>query len=281
MIPFLRVTNVNKLDALTAGPAAPSPAVSRPPLSLFSSQRRLLPLRVTPTHFALTFYDRVLRLPTSVHISGLAILRAKSRLSCFLGELLHPLIRSYFLLLLPGGSFSSFLHSPPRNPSSFSVELILSYRCSCFDPPLSRHLLFFSSQILALSLVCFPVIRSSFYLTLAGISGRNYPSSPFPLPPGYNWSLVTHFSQGIARLINWPNGMYCSSYPLFHVVSLLLRLVSALLFSQVGVVLSHQNISTHRFPQCPLRNPCFLVTLIVSSLVFAATDTASFKLLPL
>ena len=142
MIPFLRVTNVNKLVALTTGPAAPSPAVSRLPLSLFSSQRRLLPLRVTPTHFTLTFYDQILRLPTSVHISGLAILKAKSRLSCFLGEFLHPLIRSYFLLLPPGSSLPSFLHSPRWNPSSFSVELILSYRCSCFDPPFSRHLLF-------------------------------------------------------------------------------------------------------------------------------------------
>ena len=63
----------------------------------------------------------------------------KSRLSCFLGELLHPLIRSYFLLLLPGGSLPSFLLSPLWNPSSFSVELILSYRCSCFDPPFSRQ----------------------------------------------------------------------------------------------------------------------------------------------
>ena len=49
----------------------------------------------------------------------------------------HPLILSP---TSPRGlSLSSFLHSPPWNPSSFSVELILSYRCSCFDPPFSRQ----------------------------------------------------------------------------------------------------------------------------------------------
>ena len=63
-----------------------------------------------------------------------------------------------------------------------------------------------------------------------------------------------------------------------HAVSLLLSLYP--LFSRTGGVLSHQNFSTHRCPRFPRRNLCSLVTLAVISLVFAATDTTSVKLLP-
>ena len=59
-----------------------------------------------------------------------------------------------------------------------------------------------------------------------------------------------------------------------HVVSLLLSLVSTLVFSWTGGILSHQSILTHRFPRFLLRNLCSLVMLTVSSLVFAATNTA-------
>ena len=51
-------------------------------------------------------------------------------------------------------------------------------------------------------------------------------------------------------------------------------LVVSLLLSQTGGVLSHQSSLTHRFPRFPPRNLCSLVMLVVSSLVFAATDTA-------
>ena len=57
-------------------------------------------------------------------------------------------------------------------------------------------------------------------------------------------------------------------------LSLLLSLVSTLVFSWTGNVLSHQNSSTHRFPRFPPRNLCSLITLAVSSLIYAATDTA-------
>ena len=60
------------------------------------------------------------------------------------------------------------------------------------------------------------------------------------------------------------------------VVSFLISLVSTLVLSQTGGVLSHRNSLTHRFPQLPLRNLCSLVMLAVSSLVFAATGTAYF-----
>ena len=56
----------------------------------------------------------------------------------------------------------------------------------------------------------------------------------------------------------------------------LLSLVSTLVLSRTGGVLSHQSILTHRFPRFPPRNLCSLVMLAVSSLVYAATDTAFF-----
>ena len=62
----------------------------------------------------------------------------------------------------------------------------------------------------------------------------------------------------------------------FLVVPLHLSLVPTLVLSRNGDVLSHQNSLTHRFPRFPPRNLCSFVTLAVSSLVFAATDTAFF-----
>ena len=58
------------------------------------------------------------------------------------------------------------------------------------------------------------------------------------------------------------------------VVSLLLSLVSTLLFSRTGGILFHLNSSTHRFPRFPPRSLCFYVMLVVFSLAFAVTDTA-------
>ena len=49
------------------------------------------------------------------------------------------------------------------------------------------------------------------------------------------------------------------------VVSLLLSLVSTLLFSRTGGVLSHRKSLTHRFPQFPPRNLCTLVMVAVTS----------------
>ena len=63
-----------------------------------------------------------------------------------------------------------------------------------------------------------------------------------------------------------PSAIPCSLSPLTS------RIHSCLFLA--GDVLSHQSILTHRFPQFPLRNLCSLVMLAVSSLVFAATDTA-------
>ena len=63
------------------------------------------------------------------------------------------------------------------------------------------------------------------------------------------------------------------------VVYFLLSLVSTLVFSRTGGVLSHLNSLTHRFPQFPPRNLCSLVMLTVFSLVYAATNIAFFSVL--
>ena len=70
------------------------------------------------------------------------------------------------------------------------------------------------------------------------------------------------------------DGARYSRPPQSLVVSLLLSLVSTLVFSQTGGVLSHRSILTHRFPGFPPRNLCSLVKLVMRSLTFAATDTA-------
>ena len=58
------------------------------------------------------------------------------------------------------------------------------------------------------------------------------------------------------------------------VVSLLLLLVSYVVFSRTGGVLFHLNSLAQRLPRFPPRNLCSLATLAVLYLVFAATDTA-------
>ena len=73
--------------------------------------------------------------------------------------------------------------------------------------------------------------------------------------------------------MSWPDGEHYS-YPLRSLVfSLLLSLVSTLVFSQTEGVLPHLSFSTRRFPRFSLKNLCSLVTLNVFSLAFAATDT--------
>ena len=113
---------------------------------------------------------------------------------------------------------------------------------------------------------------SSSFLFLK-LSGRNC-LHPSPVLSGYNGSPDTRFSRETTRLISWPNGERYLCPPQSLVVSLLLSLVSTLLFSRTGGVLSHRNCSTQRFPRFPPRNLCSLVTLVVFSLVYAAMDTA-------
>ena len=109
-----------------------------------------------------------------------------------------------------------------------------------------------------------PFLHLSCYLKLCGRSGRN--SLLSPVLSGNNGSPDTHFSRGTTRLMSWPDGERYLRPPRSLVVSLLLSLVSTLVFSRTGDVLSHLNSLTHRFPQFPLRNLCSLVMLAVFSL---------------
>ena len=100
-------------------------------------------------------------------------------------------------------------------------------------------------------------------------------SSLSPVLSGYNGSPDTGCSRGTTQLTSLPDRERCLRFPQSLVVSLL-SLISTLVLSRTGGVLSLPNILTHRFPQFPLRNLCSLVMLAVSFLVFTATDTAFF-----
>ena len=139
-------------------------------------------------------------------------------------------------------------------------------------------LLFSYYLTLVLSSPPCPLLHLSFYLKLCGRSGRNCLLSPSVLLD-YNGSPDTRFSQGTTRPMSWPDGVRYLRPPQFVVVSLLLPVVSTLVLSRTGGVLSHRSSLTHRFPRFPPRNLCSLVMLAVSSLVFAATDTAFFSAL--
>ena len=112
--------------------------LSSSPISLLS-EASLPPLRVTLTHFALSFYERAFCLPTFFPISGLAKLVVKPRhcrSSWRAFASTHPLIlsstttREALLACRP---------SPAQNPSFFTVESTLSSPYSRSDLPLSRH----------------------------------------------------------------------------------------------------------------------------------------------
>ena len=145
--------------------------------------------------------------------------------------------------------------------SSFSAEACAILLVSA--SPTSLPFLF-SSPIIWLSFC--PLLHLSSYLKLCGRFGRNCLLSP--VLSGYNWSADTHFYRETTRLMSLPDGERYLRPPLSLVVSLLL--------SRTGGVRSHRNSLTRRFPRFPPRNLCSLVMLAVSSLVYAATDTAFF-----
>ena len=136
-------------------------------------------------------------------------------------------------------------------------------------------LLFSYYLTLVLSSPPCPLLHLFSYLKLCGRSGRNCLLSP-PVLSGYNRSPDTRFSRGTTRQTSLPDGERCLRPPQSLVVSLLLSVVSTLVLSRTGNVLSLPNILTYRFPRFPLRNLYSLVMLAVSSLVFAAMDTAFF-----
>ena len=76
------------------------------------------------------------------------------------------------------------------------------------------------------------------------------------------------------RLMCWPDGERYLHPSQFIVVSLLLSLISTLLFSWTGGILSRQSSLTCRFSRFSPRNLCSLAMLAVFSLIYAATNTA-------
>ena len=108
-------------------------------------------------------------------------------------------------------------------------------------------LLFSSCLTLVLFSPPCPLFHLSVYLKLCGRSGRNCLFFPSVLL-GYNGSPDTRFSRGTTRLMSLSDGERCLRLPQSLAVSLLLSLVSTLILSRTGGVLSHQNSLTHRFP---------------------------------
>ena len=90
----------------------------------------------------------------------------------------------------------------------------------------------FAISLLLLSDFRFVLLRLFFYLKL---SGRNCLLSP-SLPLGYNGSPDTHFSRGTTWLISWLDGERYSCPLQSLVVSLLLPLVSTLVFSRTNAL---------------------------------------------
>ena len=138
--PFLSATNSTKLERLhRAAGRAITGCLSSSPIPLLLTEASLPPLRVTLTHFTLLSYERILRLPTSFPISGLARLGVKPRhcrSSWRAFASTHP-------LMLPSTcSWEALLACPPFPPwnlPSFTVESTLSSPCSRSDPPLTRQ----------------------------------------------------------------------------------------------------------------------------------------------
>ena len=126
--------------------------------------------------------------------------------------------------------------------------------------PTSLSFLFSSYLTLVPSSPPCPLLYLSSYLKFCGRSGRNCLLSPHVLS-GYNGSPDTRFSRGTTQLMSLPDGERYLRPPQSLVVSLLLSLVSTLVLSRTGGVLSHLNSLTLRFPQFPPRNLCSLVML--------------------
>ena len=135
--PFLSVTSITKLERLyQAASRAITGCLLSYLISLLLSEASLPPLRVTLTHFTLSFYVRAFRLPTSFSISGLARLGVKPRLC----RSSWRAFASTQPLILPSTSLREALlacpPSPPWNLPSFTVDSTLTSSCSRSDPPL-------------------------------------------------------------------------------------------------------------------------------------------------
>ena len=157
IVSFLNITNITKLERLyRATSRAITGCLSFSPISLLLSEAALPPIRVTPTHFTLSFYERALRLPTSFPISGSARHVVKPRLSRFSWR---AFASTYLLMFSSTSSREAPLAcspSPPWNLPSFTVESTLSSSCSRSDPTsLAKVRLWLSLTLSHLMIWCF------------------------------------------------------------------------------------------------------------------------------
>ena len=127
--------------------------------------------------------------------------------------------------------------------SSFSAEACPILHAFCWSRQhqqvchFSSLLLLFDSRSVLATLFSPPF---SLHLKLCGRSGRNCLVSP-PVLSDYNGSPDTRFYRGTTRLMSWPDVERYLRPPQSLVVSLLLYLVSTLVFSRTGGVLSHRS----------------------------------------
>ena len=250
----------------------------------------LPPLRVTLTHFTLLSYERAIRLPTSFPISGLARLGVKPRLC---GSSWKAFASTHPLMLPCTCSRAALLACPPFPPwnlPSFMVESTLSFPCSRSDPPLSLAKVWLS-PILTLSplmiwcfgqtdLFLFVLVRAAPAYLPTAVSVALRPLFPFwqaqyaqvfRLKPAPFCTLLAGLGStnksAIFLLFSYYLTLFLSSppYPLLY-LSCYLKLCGR----------SGKKCLLLGFPQFPPRILCSLVMLAVSSLVFAAMDTAFF-----
>ena len=137
----------------------------------------------------------------------------------------------------------------------------------------ATFLLTSSYQTLVLFSPLYPFLHFSFYLKFPGRFGRNCILSSTVIS-SYNGYPGARFSRGTTQLMSWPDRERYLPPLQSLVFCLLFSLISTLVFSRTGGILSHRNSLTYRFPRFPTRNLCSLVMLAVFSLVFAAMDTA-------
>ena len=139
MVSFLKRCKYHQIGTPSPSGQSRHHRLPRPSLSHFFLSEAFLPiLRVTMTHFTLSFHGRALRLPTSFPISGFIRLRVKPRLC----RSPWRAFASTHLLMHPSFSPRKALLACPPSPAwnlpCFTVESTLSSPCSRSDPLFSR-----------------------------------------------------------------------------------------------------------------------------------------------
>ena len=138
--PFLSATNITKLERHhRAASRAITGCLLPSPIPLLLSEAFLPLLRITLIHFTLSSYERVLRLPTSFPISGLARLGVKPRLCRSSWRAFASTHLVMLSSISPREALLACPPCPPWNLPSFALNSTLSFSCSRSDPPLSRQ----------------------------------------------------------------------------------------------------------------------------------------------